>query len=191
MGSREDGGTASPPPGRMFPETHRSCLEEECPSLSHFLKLGRGAEGWKSQPFYPFLVLHLCLSPSLSSVGLFLFLCSSSLSPSLALRYIISTPALRPQPHSHLHRSSDYVEGLWPRLICVSYAPGCRAWPRDFQGSPLESSRSRLPGTSLPPRPLPGPGGVLSGAATVHWDPSMASLSCLDFPDFVWETNSS
>lgn len=26
--------------GHLFPETHRFCLEDECPSLSHLLKVG-------------------------------------------------------------------------------------------------------------------------------------------------------
>ena len=78
----------------MFQETHRLCLEEECPSLSH-LKVGWGKEGWKSQPFYPFFLFHLCLSPSPSSLGLFVSLCPSLFLPLLG---IISTPSHNPTP---------------------------------------------------------------------------------------------
>lgn len=173
----------------LFRESvHRFCLEQEYPSLSHSFKLERETEGWKNQPFYPFL---LPISTSLPSAS-FPVRFSFSLSFPLWNWGRLSAPSHQPHPCMR----DLTMEVLWPRLVCLPYILGCRAWPRSgltqgLLGTPSGKIKEQAPQDLTSHMSTSLLGWVLSGAPTTRWDLSMASLSCLDFPDFVWETNSS
>lgn len=116
LGGREDGGTGSPPPGRMLQETYRFCSKEEFHGV---IPLSWGKE--QDRKINHFTTSSFSISTSL---GLFLFLCPS-LSFSLSGTGVGYSYTFLPTPP--LQGRPDCGPDL---SVCLSYTPDYRAWLR-------------------------------------------------------------
>ena len=138
--------------GHLFPETHRFCLEDECPSLSHLLQVGGEQRVGKVGHFIP-SSFSISASLSLSSLGLFLSLCPSLFLPLLG---DISTPSHQAQPCPHATRDLAVEAsglGCGPGTQRTGQGAGC---PLTVSTGP----RATLGAWLLPPTAWSGPAPV-------------------------------